>query len=268
MRALPLFVLLPLLACASDPTRPIPSSTPDDRGADASSSEDDTLAIPAVEKLPAVGDPGPPPGDPSSSSIDAGAPLALDASKGPPFDAGPKGSCTKPLVAGDLAIVELLVESVAGSGDHGEWIEVQSHLDCALDLRGLHGDAPAGAKVHTFDVTDDLWIAPRGTFLVADASDAALNHALRGPLVVWSGEPGDVLRNMGTTVSLRMNGALIDAVTYPSMKWTVGASIAFPAECPASARDDWAAWVTSTASWFPGFYGTPNGPNVGIRCPR
>ncbi|MDP8999305.1 MAG: hypothetical protein M3O46_04265, partial [Myxococcota bacterium] len=80
-------------------------------------------------------------------------------------------------------------------------------------------------------------------------------------------QPGDVLRNKGTTVTIHMNGVMIDVVTYPSMALTVGTSLAFPSDCAASRRTDWAAWQPSTASWFPGFYGTPNAANSDVQCP-
>jgi hypothetical protein len=185
----------------------------------------------------------------------------------PPFDTSDGGVCAGPLVPGELVIVELMIESVAGTGDHGEWLEVQSTSSCALDLRGLHGEAPNGNKLRTFQIGDDLWIPAYGTFVVADSSDPAINHGLPAPLVAWSGQPGDVLRNKGGTVNLLMNGLIIDSVTYPSMTLEVGATLAFPSDCDPARRTDWTAWQTSTSSWFPGFRGTPNAPNSDVQCP-
>jgi hypothetical protein len=211
----------------------------------------------------------PPSGDDAvDPGEDSDASSAADASStAPPEGAVPDGACPQPLAAGDLAIDELMIESVAGTGDYGEWLEVRSTLPCAADLRGLHGECPSGAKVRTFDVVDDLWIPPSGTFVVADSADPALDHQLPGTLIVWSGQPGDVLRNKGGTVTLQMGETLIDTLTFPSLKLTVGASVAFPVDCPPARRMDWTAWQTSTASWFPGFYGTPNAPNVDVQCP-
>jgi hypothetical protein len=192
-----------------------------------------------------------------------------DAAAAPPFDAGPQGVCENPLAPGDLLIDELMIESISGTGDHGEWLEVSSTLDCAIDIVGLHGECPRGAKAATFDVTGDLWIPARGTFLVADSSDPAINHYLPGSVVAWSGHLGDVLRNKGTTITLRMLDVIIDTLTYPAVTLTVGASLAFPADCDSSmrSRSDWTLWQTSSASWFPGFLGTPNAPNVDVTCP-
>ena len=178
-----------------------------------------------------------------------------------------KEGVTAPLAAGSLAIDELMIESVAGTGDYGEWVEVENSLACAVNLRGLHGECATGATVHTFDVTGNVWIPAGGTFLVADSSDPAINHYLPGTLVVWTGQPGDVLRNEGGTVTLMWNGSLVDTVTYPSRKLVVGASIAFPSNCMPTQITDWTTWQTSISSWFPGFEGTPNAPNTDVTCP-
>jgi hypothetical protein len=201
----------------------------------------------------------------ASESADTGEPDSVAPML--PFDAGPEGVCDQPLSPGDLRIDELMIESTSGTGDHGEWLEVSSTLDCAVDLAGLHGECPRGAKVATFDVTDDLWLPPRGFFVVADSTAPAINHYVPGTVVAWSGNLGDVLRNKGTTVTLLVNDVVIDTLTYPAVPLTVGASLAFPADCDRAMRSDWALWQTSTASWFPGFLGTPNAPNVDVTCP-
>ena len=53
----------------------------------------------------------------------------------------------------------------------------------------------------------------RGTFVVADSSDPAINHDLPGTIVVWFGHTGDVLRNMGSTITVSLDGVLLDTVT-------------------------------------------------------
>jgi hypothetical protein len=197
---------------------------------------------------------------------DAGAPRDA-APPAPPFDAGDAGLCNRPVAAGDLVIVELMIESTAGTGDHGEWIEVASTLGCALNLNGLSGNCPTGSKVTSFDVVTDTWIPPYGTFVVADSSNPIVNHALPGLVISWSGEPGDVIRNEGATVTLSSSGALVDSVTTPNLKLTPGVSIAFPSDCPAALRAEWSDWQPSNASWFPAFRGTPNAPNDDVHCP-
>jgi hypothetical protein len=197
-----------------------------------------------------------------------GADAALDEAAGDePTNPLPDGACVQPLTRGALRIDELMIASVAGAGDDGEWIEIESTLDCAANLDGLHGECPRGAKVATFDVTGDLWIPPRGTFLVADSSDPAINHDVPGIVVPWFGHSGDVLRNEGTTLTVSLDGTLIDTVTYPALPLVVGVSLAFPEDCDPSQRSDFTKWKRSTASWFPGFLGTPNAPNTDVTCP-
>jgi hypothetical protein len=221
-----------------------------------------TTGRPAEETTPAVGD-GEPDATEDSASLD-------DASEAAPvLDAGPAlpdGACEAGPGPGDLQIDELMIESVAGAGDDGEWLEVTSTLDCTVNLRGLHGQCPRGSKVASFDITDDLWLPPRGTFVVADSLDPAINHDLPGSVVAWLGHPGDVLRNQGSTLTLSRSGTVVDALTYPSLPQTVGTSFAFPSGCDPSLRADFTQWQKSSASWFPGFHGTPNGPNTDVSC--
>lgn len=220
-----------------------------------------------------VGDGPSHPADPSpasspSAAVDATDVVETDASADADAggDAGPDGACARPLAPGDLTIDELMIESVAGAGDYGEWIEVRSHLDCVTDIRGLHGECPRGAKVATFDMTTDVWMPARGTFVIADSSDPVINHDLPGLVIVWFGQPGDVLRNKGSTITLSLGGTLLATVTYPALPLAAGDSWAFPDDCDTSARSDFTQWKRSTASWFPGFLGTPNQPNADVAC--
>jgi hypothetical protein len=228
---------------------------------------DDDAPSPAAPSARTTTPPAGPLG-PANAVFDAGsqdAEAPADAA-GPAIDEAPEGACAEAPGPGDLVIDEIMIESVAGTGDDGEWLEVRNTRACALNLRGLHGECPRAASVRTFDIDGPAWIAPLGSFVVADSSDPAVNHDLPGTLVVWAGHTGDVLRNQGTTISLTMNETLIDAVTYPSLKLTAGQALAFPSDCDASARSDWTAWRPSVASWFPAFFGTPNAVNDDVHC--
>lgn len=200
---------------------------------------------------------------------DASTPYLPEAESGssvPPLDAGSSGACIAPPGPGDLVIDELMIESVEGAGDYGEWLEVTSTLPCAVDLRGLQGQCAVGAKVYTFDVDDDLWIPPGGTFLVADSADPAVNHELPGTVIPWSGQPGDVLRNEGGTVTLLSGQTIVDSLTWPKLTLIPGTSVEFPSDCDPSLRTDFTSWQPAESSWFPGFYGTPNAPNDDVEC--
>ncbi|HLK35774.1 MAG TPA: hypothetical protein VKU41_03405 [Polyangiaceae bacterium] len=244
------------------PPSPAFSSPPDD---DAYGGAFAAFDAPVAADDPSAAPTGPPNLADAQATDDAAA--TSDSASAPPFDAGPDGLCGRPPGAGDLRIDELMIESVAGASDNGEWVEVASTVDCAIDLRGLHGDCPRGAKVATFDVTDDFWIPARGTFVVADSRNPAVNHDLPGALLLWVGQKGDVLPNKGGTLTLRLGDTLVDTLTYPSLALTVGTSLAFPTDCDASVRGDFSRWQPSTSSWFPGFLGTPNAPNTDVTCP-
>jgi hypothetical protein len=210
----------------------------------------------------------PPGDDDGSGDLDAAvAPDPDDASDAALFDGSDASPCTTPLAPGDLVITELMIASLSGAGDHAEWLEVTSTRACAIDLQGVRGDCPVGAKVATFAFTSDVWIPPRGTFVVADSTDPVIDHGVPGVVVAWDGSLGDVLRNQGATITVRYGGAILDSVTYPKLEIVTGASLAFPTSCSASMRGDWTKWRTSVASWFPGFRGTPNAPNVDVACP-
>ncbi|HEY8087714.1 MAG TPA: hypothetical protein VIF09_07715 [Polyangiaceae bacterium] len=254
-------LLVPVTGCAAGETASDPTGSPvatDDGGFGSDPSSYDAFFgdDAAASSVPPWDADFPGDADGDETTGDAGATP----------DAAPEGACVGPLAPGDLIIDELMIESVAGTGDYGEWLEVASQRDCALDLRGLHGECPSGVKVRTFDITDDAWLPAGGFFLIADSVAPALNHDLPGTVVPWTGQPGDVLRNKGGTVTLRSNQTIVDSVTYPALKLTVGTSVAFPASCPATRRSDWSAWQTSRASWFPGFYGTPGAPDVDVQC--
>jgi hypothetical protein len=266
-RLLALF-LLALAACAPSSTVDFPDTGPVSTATFPDPTADDA-ALPSSDPADASAFAPPPDQD---AGVDAGDPpdpgdASPPMASGPPFDAGPGGVCPTPPGPGDLSIVELMIETVAGTGDHGQWLEVQSNRDCALDLYGLRGECPNGAKVRTFEVATDVWLPARSTFVVADSTDPALNRYLPGMIVGWDGNPGDVLRHDGTTVTLFTQGVVVDTLTYPKMTLVVGASLAFPKGCAPELRTDFGQWQWSTATWFPGFFGTPNAPNTDVRCP-
>lgn len=205
-----------------------------------------------------------PPWVDASQPLSVGDATVVDASA--TTEAAPDAPCTQPLGAGDLLVDELMIESVDGAGDDGEWLEIESTAGCAVNLRGLHGECPVGAKVYTFDVSEDIWIPPGGTFIVADSADPAVNHYLPGLVLAWAGQPGDVLRNEGGTVTLSDGNVLVVSLTWPSLKPVIGASVELPADCAIDDVDDFDEWQTSTSSWFPGFFGTPNAPNTDVTC--
>lgn len=183
-------------------------------------------------------------------------------------DAGPvtKTYCVGPLVAGDLLVDELMLSSRSGSGDAGEWVEIRSTRTCWLKLKGLTVDSPRGAvPANVFTITEDFELAPKDAFIVADSADPLKNNALPGKVFAW--DATDILKNDGDTINVKLGAAVVDTLVYPAFSNLVaGRSLAFPADCPATVRGDWARWSLSFEVWKPGFKGTPNGANDDVAC--
>jgi hypothetical protein len=208
------------------------------------------------------------PGDDAAPPVDSGA--GSDDATAPVVDASVADLCPGPLGAGDLAIVELMIASQDGSGDMGQWIEVQSTRACTLDLYGLHA-ATGAASPDTMDVTSHVYLPANGIFVVANSLDPALDNDLPATplLFAWAGSPPDVLDTAGGTVTLSngTTGTVIDGFVYPEFQvLIVGASISFPADCAWSDRASWARWSFSTHDWYSTFQGTPNAPNTDVTC--
>jgi hypothetical protein len=249
-------------ALFSGGTSVIPSSAPDG----GSASLDGYGYVPGYASADGT---APCPRDAATEEADAD---ALEGSVDGPLtvteEGGDAAACPGSLAAGDLIIDELMIASQAGVGDHGEWVEVASTRDCALDLNGLFAEVPHGKGTTLASVTTDVWLPPHGFFLIADSADPTENHNLPGTIFTWgSGTSSDVLKNSGDTLTLYTATVTIDMLTYPaSAKLVDGASMAFPSDCDPSLRAEFGNWQPSLASWTPGFFGTPAAPNTDVTC--
>jgi hypothetical protein len=185
---------------------------------------------------------------------------------GPDSGPGPKTYCEGPLVAGDLAVTELLISSRAGSGDDGEWVEIRSTRSCWLRLKGLTISSPRGAApANSVQIAEDFELEPKGSFVVADSLDPVKNHGLAGKVFSW--DASDVLKNDGDTVKLELGAVVVDNLTYPSFSNLVpGRTLAFPDDCAWNVRADWQRWSLTFTEWKPGFKGTPNATNGDVAC--
>jgi hypothetical protein len=204
---------------------------------------------------------------PREAAVDAG----LDAAslETGPGDAPGGATCPGSLAPGDLVIEELMIASRSGGGDHGEWLEVMSTRDCAIDLKGLYAEVPHGKGATLASITTDVTLPPHGFFLIADSSDPAINNGLPGTVVTWgTGTSSDVLLNSGDTITLYTASVTVDTLTYPDpTKMIDGASMAFPSDCDPSLRTAFGNWQPSVYSWTPGYFGTPAAPNTDVSCP-
>jgi hypothetical protein len=204
-------------------------------------------------------------GDDASTGDDSSSTGDDDSSTTTGDDSGTPGACPSPLGAGDLAIIEIMIASVATTGDQGEWLEIQNtHSDCTLDVNGLH---VATAENVTADVTTDLYVPPSGYLVIADSTDPTVDNNLPGTVIGFANTPSDALQDTGDTITLSVSGTTIDSVTYPDYSnLQAGRSLSFPNDCAWSVRSDWTRWSFSFNAWTPGFQGTPNADNTDISC--
>jgi hypothetical protein len=180
-------------------------------------------------------------------------------------DAGPEVDCDSPIAAGDLAIVEIMIASKSGSNDAAEWVEVRSTRDCWLPVKGVSVESPRGTSAsNVATISESFSLPPHGTFVVAGSADPAVNGNLPGKLFAWAAT--DVLKNDGDTIIVKKGSLTIDTITYPSLSFTSGRSIAFPDDCPGANRSDWNRWSQSFDEYAPGLKGTPNAPNLDVLC--
>ncbi len=174
--------------------------------------------------------------------------------------------CTGPILLGDVKVVEIMVNSITGSGDKGEWIEIQSTRPCKLNVKGLTISSPRGTTAtDSVTITTDLFLKPNGTFLVAGSADPTMNHGLTGTVVSWNS--ADALKNDGDTIDVKVGTTVIDTVTYPKLSTTTaGRSISFPVDCAWSVRSSWDRWSYSFGYFSGTFQGTPNTDNNDVAC--
>jgi hypothetical protein len=174
--------------------------------------------------------------------------------------------CADGVQPGDVKIVEIMISSAAGTGDKGEWVELQStRTDCILDVSNLTISSPRGTGTDTVSITDGLQLNPGDTFLVADSSDATTNNSLTTPLYSWNSY--DVLKNDGDEIDVTLSGTTIDTLTYPAFSnLQTGSSVSFPSDCQWTDRSDWSKWSYSFNVYFTPLTGTPNAPNDDVTC--
>jgi hypothetical protein len=205
-----------------------------------------------------------------TSSSDGGRPSEDPPSgvDGGKSDAGSSPTlCSGPLKAGDLKIVELMIASQAGSGDKGEWIEIQSTRSCTLQVQGVKVTSPRGNASDVAEIATSTLIPPYGTFVVANTTNTALNKGLPGKVFAFAGEPADVLKNDGDTVEVWAGTTPIDTLTYPKFTIMTGRSVSFPWDCTWNERSDWQRWSWSFDTYgSAGMKGTPNADNFDVAC--
>jgi len=184
----------------------------------------------------------------------------------PTADAATAQPCTGPINAGDVKIVEMMIASQSGSGDRGEWVELENTTSCILNLNGLSVQSPRGNSTDTATIATDVLVPPGGAVVVADSASPSDNHSLPTAAVVATFDDYDVLKNSGDTINVYAGQTLVDTITYPSLAITAGRSLAFPADCQWSDRASWARWSMSFNVWSNPYEGTPGADNTDVSC--
>lgn len=187
---------------------------------------------------------------------DAEVPPEPDAAVVDPAPCAPKTS--------NLALSEVMVASVAGGGDRGEWFEVRNTGACPVDLAGLEIVSPTGSGIEKKHTVSGGIVAPGAYFVFALSGDAGENHAVPYDYVYGLGTADDViLNNAADWLELRVAGVAIDRVTWPSSGYVVGASHFYASSLDPLLNDNWAAWTASSAVYSTTggtFRGTPGAP--------
>ena len=106
------------------------------------------------------------------------------------------------LVAGDLWITEAMPDPSAVGDSYGEWVELYNNTDSPVSLDGL--DEPCS-------VSGAVAIEPGGFVVLAKKADVSANGGISGAV-----ECSLSLSNSGKTLSVGLDGALLDSFTYGS----------------------------------------------------
>ncbi len=181
-------------------------------------------------------------------------------------DAGP--ACPpEPPTPTTLAITEIMIESRSGSGDYGEWFEVENLGSCPIDLTGVVIESPTGGGTPVTHTVSGGTIPPGGYFVFAQSGDPAENHSLTYDYVYGAGTTGVVFNNSTDSLQLSLSGITLDGVMWGSTDFRVGASRQLSSTASPSANGDLStsAWcdATDVYSMAPGgpYRGTPGAAN-------
>lgn len=199
--------------------------------------------------------------DAAVGPVDAGTGVRdAGADAGPaPTDAGPPRPCAP--TSATLAITEVMIASISGSGDRGEWFEVVSTATCAMDLTGLVIESVAGVGAPVMHTVTSATIPAGDHFVFAMSAVAAENHGLAHDYVYGSTIS---FANGGGTLRLRVGATVVDEVSWPSGGFTYASARQFPAGAALDTNGTWAFWCDATnvySSMGGTFLGTPGMAN-------
>lgn len=200
--------------------------------------------------------------EPDSGAMDA---AAMDAS--PPDATGPP--CT--VAPGFVYINEIMIASVSGSRDRGEWFEIYNPGDCEADLSGMVIASPTSSGTMREHTISSLRIAPGSYTVLAQSLNPAEHHGANVDYAYGTGSSTTEIRFSNSRDSLLLRAGMdeIDRIEWTSSGFSYSTSRQFPTSGAISEHGTWSRWCDSTQTFsMTGgvFYGTPGMAND-MTCP-
>ena len=163
------------------------------------------------------------------------------------------------LTEGDLVITELMPNPEAVGDAQGEWIEIYNTTRRRVSIDGLSIEDIGNSIIFTTPsyLADDLIIPPLSYFVFAREIDVNLN----GGVVAQLDYDGLTLNNTNETISLVVNGLIIDTISYATSP--VGASLSFDGDLEPDAimNDQADLFCAAQSPYGAGDLGTPGRSN-------
>ncbi len=165
-----------------------------------------------------------------------------------------------PVAVSAVVISEFMSNPAKVADDVGEWIELYNPTTQDVQLNGV--TLQVGTKnpiIHVIASPNPVVIASGGYLLLAPSGDVALNGGLQ-PGYVYS---KIALSATAATITLKSQGAVIDAVTYDkTFPLLTGKSAALdPTHLTAGLNDVGSNWCKGQASYGAGDFGSPGKAN-------
>ncbi|MEY3015662.1 MAG: hypothetical protein RIT45_4397 [Pseudomonadota bacterium] len=167
-----------------------------------------------------------------------------------------------PIGAGDLVVVELMIDTSATADDKGEWVELYNASTQTLDINGL--ELRNKTSVHVVMADKPLTLAPKTLLVMALSTDPQVN----GGVTAAYGYSSVNLTNGGNQIRLVWAGKDVDVVGYEDgvLGWppvVSGRSLQLSSDkLDATTNDLPGAWCLGKTPYGAGDKGTPGATNA------
>jgi hypothetical protein len=209
-------------------------------------------------------------GERSTGDDTDGAPIGDDTEAPPhdtePVDTAPPDEDTRAPRAGELVITEVMINPAAVYDEQGEWIELYSGANSALELSGLYL-ADADTDFCALEFTGSS-VIERGQFLVicVDTDEYHNGGVICDAHIAHSSTGGDgcAFANSGDEIILfDVEGTALDRLRYGETFAPAGASAGLdPDHYDPGENDDTDLWCPQTGDLPAGDQGTPGADNT------